>query len=106
MTRAKRIHDALSDALRPEILIIEDESNRHNVPANAESHFKVIAVSSCFQNLTRIARHRNVNKIVHAEFTLGLHALSLHLYTPQEWMDKESIPDSPHCRGGQARNKH
>jgi len=31
----------------------------------------------------------------------GIHALTLHLYTPAEWQDSESgAPQSPPCMGG------
>jgi 23S rRNA-/tRNA-specific pseudouridylate synthase len=88
MSRNLRIHNALSEKLKPEALIVENESNQHNVPEDAETHFKIVTVSRQFTNLSRIERHRLVNAIVAEEFQSGLHALSLHLYTPQEWEKK------------------
>ena len=33
-----------------------------------------------------------------------VHALALHLYTPQQWSARgEASPDSPNCRGGGGR---
>ncbi len=101
MSRKQRIHDALSLKLKPDTLIIDDESHRHHVPAGAETHFKIVAVSSLFENLGRVARHRLINTSVASEFKTGLHALSLHLYTPSEWLQKTTnVPASPACRDG------
>lgn len=98
MSREQRINDALSTQLKPESLSIENESFRHQVPAGSESHFKIIAVSSTFIGLRPIARHRLVNTLLAAEFASGLHALSLHLYTPEEWQRQtEGAPTSPPC---------
>jgi BolA protein len=99
MSRYQRIHDILSKELHPNPLMIEDESNRHNVPEGAESHFKVTAVSSQFNDLKRLERHRLMNNLLQHELTTGLHALSLHLYTPEEWLDHSTkVPSSPACQ--------
>ena len=98
MTRKQYINHALSLALTPDILIIENESSNHQVPVGSETHFKVIVVSAEFINLSRVARHRLVNNILAQEFSTGLHALSLHLYTPNEWAQRSThIPASPAC---------
>lgn len=104
MSRKQRIHDALSVELNPETLIVEDESDRHNVPKGAETHFKLTIISNAFDNLSLIARHRLVNKLLADEFAMGLHALSLHLYTPKQQLENPVvIPNSPACRGGKRR---
>lgn len=103
MSRKQRIHDALFIELKPDSLIIENESSRHQVPPDSETHFKIIAVSTVFTNLRPIARHRLINTLLASEFTSGLHALSLHLYTPDEWEQKTGgAPKSPLCH---SRNK-
>lgn len=100
MSRNQRIHNALSAKLKPEVLKIKNESNQHHVPEGSETHFKIIAVSTSFISLNRVTRHRLVNSLIAEEFKLGLHALSLHLYTPAEWEQQGAIPDSPRCRNG------
>ncbi len=101
MSRKQHIYDALFIELKPDLLIIDNESHRHNVPDGSETHFKVVAVSTHFASLTRIARHRMVNSLLATEFNSGLHALTLHLYTPDEWpKQKAGAPASPTCRGG------
>ena len=84
MSRQQRIHDALSETLKPDCLLIENESSHHQVPTGSETHFKVIVVTAEFNDRRPIARHRLINTLLAQEFNSGLHALSLHLYTPIE----------------------
>ncbi|WP_411710903.1 BolA family protein [Legionella septentrionalis] len=100
MSRKQRIHDALVVTLKPVILRVDDESKRHHVPSGAETHFKVVAISPAFNNLPRLARHRLVNSLLSEEFDGGMHALSLFLYTPDEWAEQSNVPASPACRDG------
>ncbi|HAT6979268.1 TPA: BolA/IbaG family iron-sulfur metabolism protein [Legionella pneumophila] len=101
MSRKQRIEEKLIPALSPLFLSVENESMNHHVPPGAETHFKVIAVSNHFNDLTRINRHKLVNQLLKDEFTLGLHALSMHLYTADEWTSQQqSVLKSPACRDG------
>ena len=101
MSRKLRLHHALTEKLKPDTLLVEDESNRHHVPVGAETHFKVVAVSTEFEHLNRVDRHRMINTLFADEFIAGLHALSLHLYTPTEWVQASSkVLPSPACRDG------
>src|SRR3990167_5847176 len=84
-SRQSRIETILLNKLVPTHLFVDNESNRHQVPKHSETHFKVVAVTVKFENLTRIARHRLVNQLLANEFDSGMHALSLHLYAPNEW---------------------
>lgn len=100
MSRLQRIQHSFS-SLNPVVLEVIDESNQHSVPAGAESHFKIVMVSEQFDGLTRVSRHRLINKLIEEEFNNGLHALSLFLYSPSEWkLQNSKIPDSPVCKGG------
>jgi BolA protein len=100
-SRKERLEHQLTTELSPDFLSVEDESHHHHVPEGAQTHFKVIAVSSKFIDLGRVARHRLVNHLLYKEFDLGLHALSLHLYTADEWTSKgKSVSNSPACKDG------
>ena len=72
----------------------------HNVPANSETHFKVVAVSDQFEGKRSVARHQMIYKLVAEELEGPVHALALHTYTPQEWSEKQEAPASPNCLGG------
>jgi BolA protein len=101
MSRYHRIEAILNNNLHTEKLIIENESNKHNVPPNSETHFKLILVSEDFIPLKKIERHRLINKLLAEELQKGLHALSIHAYTPEEWKkNAQSIIASPHCKDG------
>ncbi|MBA2652158.1 MAG: BolA family transcriptional regulator [Tatlockia sp.] len=101
MSRKQRINQLISEELEPSFLEVEDESSRHHVPDGAETHFKLSIVSEKFNDLTKIARHRILNKLLAEELNSGLHALSLHLYTAKEWQTSGQITaKSPACRDG------
>jgi BolA protein len=100
MSRKERIEHLLNQELAPVYLNVEDESANHHVPQGAETHFKVIAVSSRFTDVSRIERHRLLNHLLSKEFDQGLHALSMHLYTPAEWEKNQAVLKSPACRDG------
>ncbi|WP_159655160.1 BolA family protein [Vibrio atypicus] len=95
------IETKLHAQFEPDYLKVINESYMHNVPPGSESHFKVIVVSSEFEGLRLIARHRLVNQALSDELANHIHALSIHTYTGEEWKaQSESAPDSPMCLGG------
>ena len=101
MRRAQRIQNLLTRELSPLHLELIDETTQHNAPANGESHFKLLVVSDYFAGLKPIARHRFINGLLGEEFAVGLHALAMHTWTPQEWFLKGGqAPASPPCLGG------
>lgn len=101
MSRKQRITDLLYTELNPFFLTVEDESTRHHVPVGAETHFKLVIVSEKFAKLTLLARHRLINSLLSQEFNNGLHALSLHLHTKEEWETRlGTTTNSPACRDG------
>jgi len=86
--------------LNPEHIDVLNESHQHNVPENSETHFKVVCVSKRFDGLTRVKRHQSVYSVLSDELNNGVHALALHLYTPEEWARIAAAPASPDCMGG------
>jgi len=100
MSLAQIIETKLTQALAPSHLEVINESHRHNVPPNSETHFKVIVVSGQFAGQRLLARHRAVNQALAEELAAGVHALAMHTYTPEEWQAEGAAPDSPECRGG------
>ncbi|KTC83194.1 BolA family protein [Legionella cincinnatiensis] len=101
MSRKNRIEELLNQELTPVYLNVIDESANHHVPEGAQTHFKVTVVSFHFNDLSRIARHRLLNHLLHKEFEFGLHALSMHLFTPNEWEKRnKTVLQSPACKGG------
>ncbi|CAL1543155.1 unnamed protein product [Lymnaea stagnalis] len=94
------IRKKLTEALKPEYLDVINESYMHNVPKGTESHFKVVIVSSAFENVKRIEKHQLVHKAIQEEIDNSIHALSIVAKTPKEWDTSQDIGKSPACRGG------
>lgn len=97
--RAQRLYAAVSEALAPTHLEVINESHNHG-GSGTETHYKLVAVSAAFDGQRAVARHQRIYALTAAERETGLHALALHLYTPDEWVAVVSAPDSPACRGG------
>ena len=79
-------------------LQVENESHMHSVPANSETHFKVVLVTDDFVGKRQVARHQSIYALLSAELGGPVHALALHTYTVQEWPGR--APESPNCMGG------
>lgn len=99
MSLQETIENRLQQTFSPGFLAVENESHMHGGLAT-ESHFKVTIATSAFEGERLLQRHRAVNEEVADLFSQGLHALSLHTYTPDEWKERAGAPDSPACRGG------
>jgi BolA protein len=85
----------------PAYLLVENESHMHSVPANSETHFKLTLVSDEFRNKRKVARHQAVYRTLAQELAGEVHALTMHLYSIDEWAQaNEQTPDSPQCLGG------
>lgn len=87
-SRAARLEAVLTQAFSPTVLRVVDDSGRHAGHAGAqpggETHYHVLLVSDAFRGVNRVARSRAVHDALAAEFTGGMHALSLTLRTPEE----------------------
>ncbi len=95
------IESKLAAAMVLQHLVVDNESNNHNVPANSETHFKVVLVAEAFAGMSRIARHRLVNSTLADELAGPVHALAIHAYTPAQWRERfANAPMSPPCLGG------
>ncbi|WP_394131263.1 BolA family protein [Shewanella maritima] len=99
MVVQQQITEKLNQAFSPLHLEVINESNRHHVPPNSETHFKVVVVSDNFEGQRLIARHRSVNQALAHELENGVHALSINTYTASEWQNVEAVPKTPNCKG-------
>ena len=100
MTVQSEITAALEAAFQPCEITVENESFRHSVPPDSETHFKVVLVTEHFAGEHSVKRHQRVYGVL-AEWLAGpVHALALHTYTPEEWAETLGARDSPDCRGG------
>ena len=96
----EEIESKLKVDCEPWYLEVINESPNHNVPDGAESHFKVIVVSTGFENLRVVQRHQKIYSILDEEMK-KIHAIAIHPFTPDEWKDKTGDElESPKCLGG------
>ncbi len=93
------IEQALQEAFAPEVLVVENESHKHNVPANSETHFNITLVSEAFAGKRQVQRHQSVYGELREQLAGPVHALALHTYAPAEWQEAQ-VPESPNCLGG------
>ncbi|MCZ6829411.1 MAG: BolA/IbaG family iron-sulfur metabolism protein [Gammaproteobacteria bacterium] len=101
MNVQQTIESKLAAALSPDHLEVINESDQHNVPANSETHFKVVIVAGDFEDQRKVARHQAVYGLLAQELAGPVHALALHTYTLGEWTERHAeAPLSPPCLGG------
>jgi BolA protein len=101
MSVQETIERQLRSEFSPVVLEVVNESHQHSVPADSETHFKVVLVSGQFEGRRSVARHQQVYASLAGLLAGPVHALALHTYTPGEWRARQGeAPASPACRGG------
>ncbi|MCH9665764.1 MAG: BolA family transcriptional regulator [Gammaproteobacteria bacterium] len=110
---ASSIRDILENELSPTHFQLINDSSKHAAGINnpdAETHFTLLVVAAKFQGISLVARHQLIYKLLADEMghrkehgmERGVHALSLQLYTEDEWQHRVenkggNIVDSPPC---------
>ena len=87
MNRMERIETLLAAALLPVECTVDDESHLHAGHAGAASgggHYRLRLVSTRFEGLSKVARHRLVYDALHEMMPQEIHALAMTLLTPGE----------------------
>ena len=81
---SQHIAAALSSALQPSALDVQDDSHLHAGHAGAREgrHFSVKLVSERFTGLSRVARHRLVYDSLKPLIDSGIHALAIDARAP------------------------
>ena len=96
-----QIETKLHAAYTPQFAEVLNESHMHSVPPNSETHFKITLACAAFEGVGKVKRHQQIYALLKDEIAGGVHALAMHLYTPDEWQARaQSSPDSPNCLGG------
>ena len=101
MSIQDQINERLQSRFDLQHLEVVNESGGHNVPPGSETHFKVTLVSDRFSSLRKVRRHQMVYEVLSTLLSGPVHALALHLYSPEEWQSSPDAPDSPKCHGGE-----
>ncbi len=83
----------------PVYLQVSNDSSKH-ARGTAESHFKVVIVSTVFEQMALIERHRHVYACLD-DIMQRIHALQIHTFTPDEWHERQQkAPPSSVCSSG------
>lgn len=100
MSKQLELTNRLTTEFNPKFILVENESHKHRSERGTESHFKIVLVSDKFDNLNKVARHRQIYQLLAEDLQNGIHALALHLYSLEEWLALgEIFPKSPSCTG-------
>ena len=87
MSVKDQIHQRLMESLNAESVEIEDQSHLHAGHAGAASgggHYDVIVISSAFNHLNTLGRHRLIYSAVDDLMKKEIHALSIQAFSPDE----------------------
>jgi BolA protein len=92
MKIADRLTEDLRTALAAQHVEVHDESHRHRGHAGAleGGHFDAIIVSTRFEGLGLVERHRAVYAALGDLGERRVHALALKTFTPEEWQRERS----------------
>jgi BolA family transcriptional regulator, general stress-responsive regulator len=84
---AAQIERLLQERLSPAHLEVRDDSRAHagHSSAGGKGHFHLKIVSTCFEGLQPLQRHRLVNDTLAPLFETHVHALGLETLTPAEF---------------------
>jgi BolA protein len=78
----------LTETFAPQSLKVVDESHQHEGHAGhrpgGQTHFRIYIVAELFKGMTRIERHRLINRTLERELAGGVHALAIHAAAPGE----------------------
>ena len=95
-TIENKIIKTLNECMNISSLKVLNESFMHNVPEDAESHFKIVIVSNDFNNLSHIKRHKLVYKYLDTIMD-DIHAISIQSFNEDEFKLNPTVLDSPEC---------
>lgn len=81
----EKITTKLVKAFSPVHLEVINESYRHKVPKGSETHFKIKIVSSSFDKLSLVERHKQIYSCLDEELKSGVHALAMECHGLEQW---------------------
>lgn len=99
-TKTELIQTLLQNQFNPTYLMVINESDQHHTHGTQDTHYQVTMVSDHFVNQPRVKRHQAVYHCLKSIMS-QIHALSLHLFTQDEWQTQSTQDlSSPRCLGG------
>jgi BolA protein len=80
---AQEIESRLVSALKPERLVVTDDSEAHRGHSGwregGETHFRIDIAADTLRPLSRIARHRAIHDALGKDLVARIHALEIHV---------------------------
>jgi acid stress-induced BolA-like protein IbaG/YrbA len=73
------IHKLVSEHIKCDYVVVDGDG----------VHFELTAVSQAFTGKNLIARHRIIYDAIGDKMKQEIHALSMKLYTPEEWAQQQ-----------------
>lgn len=90
---SNQIQSILRQKFTGDLIEVINESHLHSRGIN--SHFKVIIASDEFIGKSLVQRQRLVNQVLDDIWKSGVHSISIHAKTKQEYTGR--VPKSPGC---------
>ncbi len=85
--RRAEIEKRLTEAFKPEVIGVEDESYLHQGHEGAQDgrgHFRVLIIADAFENRNLIDRHRMIYNALDEMMRHDIHALAIDAWAPDE----------------------
>jgi BolA family transcriptional regulator, general stress-responsive regulator len=89
-----QIQTTLTTKLQANLVKITDQSDRHKHHKHSpqgSGHYDAIIVSELFAGKTLMQQHRLVYSALEQEMQTTIHALSLSTFTPQQWIETQTL---------------
>ena len=103
---SQRIAEKVTTRFNPRYIEVINESHKHRVPKDAETHFKLVIVSDEFTNLkTLVEKQRLVYECLSEELNSKVHALSVTCRSPKEWESNQEAIATPPCKSSDEKPK-
>lgn len=86
-SRMERIKVKLYETFAPDVCLLEDESSLHAGHAGAAAgggHYRLRIISSRFEGLSRVSRHRLVYDCLNDMMRADIHALAITAVAPSD----------------------
>ena len=89
MSMIESLEKKLRETFDPAKLEVINESHLHaghqpGFDGTGDSHIRIRIISSHFEGMSRIQRHREINSLLNDEIAAGLHAVAIEANTPAE----------------------
>mgnify|MGYP002608572671 FL=1 len=72
MSKQDELYARIQAAFHPEFVTVENESHMHSSGRGADSHFKLVIVSSAFEGMRKVQRHQQLYQLFADDLKNGI----------------------------------